>query len=537
MEVWVLNTNFESIGLVDEYNSLLWIERYNEPGEFELITVANEKMFNMLQKDYYIWNKSSEMVCIIETIEITIDVEKGYELKVSGRSLESILDRRIIWEQSRFVSFLPYAVRRMLNENVITPSDTERTISDFIYQETSDEIVNKKRVSRQYTGDNLLEVIQELCDEAKVGFKVRLNDNNQFVFSLYRGTDRSYAQETESWVIFSPDFDNIINSVELDSNQLYKNIALVAGEGEGAERRKLVVGDDRYDLDRREIFVDARDLQSETSNGSVIPDDVYNASLKSRGEKELSDYVVLKAFEGQLETTQMFQYGRDFFMGDIVQLVNKFKVESRVRVTEITSTMNESGYYIYPTFVSVDGELESEDTMNVELTETITNAAKDGIEMYLYIKSDHEDPENEGQYLNDWATYYNYWEDILNPIAISDSLDERSGTLKVPYHIVGNQDVMSDSARLNYLEIPFDYYIYESPELMLRSIGLILYNNNQVLRAVSSDVTYTEKTKSMSFPTDYGEDSFYYTLLEDQSGVVYDGYEIDIVLNYSETGT
>ena len=36
MELLVLNTTFESIAVVDTYDSLIWTDRYNAYGDFEI---------------------------------------------------------------------------------------------------------------------------------------------------------------------------------------------------------------------------------------------------------------------------------------------------------------------------------------------------------------------------------------------------------------------------------------------------------------------------------------------------------------------
>ena len=91
----------------------------------------------------------------------------------------------------------------MLNENVISPSDSNRKISNFIFKESTDSAITKLKLEAQYTGDNLYDVIQKICEEQGIGFKITLNDKKQFVFELYAGFDRSYDQTENPYVIFS----------------------------------------------------------------------------------------------------------------------------------------------------------------------------------------------------------------------------------------------------------------------------------------------------------------------------------------------
>ena len=56
-----------------------------------------EGLLDYIKQDYYLQSKESEHVMIVEKIQITSDTEDGNHVTVTGRSLESILDRRIVW--------------------------------------------------------------------------------------------------------------------------------------------------------------------------------------------------------------------------------------------------------------------------------------------------------------------------------------------------------------------------------------------------------------------------------------------------------
>ena len=62
-------------------------------------------------------------------------------------------------------------------------------------------------------------------------------------------------------MVFSRDYDNLYNQEYTDDVNNLRTTALVAGEGEGADREIVVVNDNYSGLDRYELYVDARDLQ------------------------------------------------------------------------------------------------------------------------------------------------------------------------------------------------------------------------------------------------------------------------------------
>jgi len=350
MEILVLNTNFETVYIVDSFKSLIWTDRYNEYGDFEIyLTLTNNfDIFKYLKEDYYLWLKESEHCMIIEDLAINSDIEDGNHLIVTGRSLESILERRIIWGQKVLTGNLQDAIETLLNESIISPSITDRKIDNFIFEPSTDPRVMELTIDAQFTGNNLYDVIKKLCQSHNIGFKIVLNDNNQFVFSLYAGVDRSYNQNTNPWVVFSPKFKNIINSNFFTSKANLKNVTLVAGEGEGASRKTTTVGSGSG-LNRRELFTDARDISSNV-DGGTLTNEQYIAKLKARGIEKLSEHTIKTAFEGEMEATRLFKYGEDFFIGDIVQIANEYGHEGRAYISELIISQNEDGISIYPTF-------------------------------------------------------------------------------------------------------------------------------------------------------------------------------------------
>ena len=353
MEMYVLNKNFEKIALIDAYESLLWTDRYSKPGEFEIYTPVADFALQYPVADNYLQIKESEHTMVIEDTTIESNVETGNHIKITGRSLESILDRRIVWTQTDISGNLQNGIKRLLTENIINPSDPSRRIPNFIFEDSTDPEITGLTMENQYTGDNLLDIVQTLCETNEIGYKILLSDEGNFVFSLYKGIDRSYRQEALPFVVFKPSFENIINSNYAELNSEAKTITLVAGEGEGASRVTRVVGTGSGLL-RKELYTDARDIQSE---GMSTAD--YYAKLDQRGSEKLKENKIKKTFDGECETTRMYVYKRDFDMGDCVQVANEYGMESPTRVVEYIWSSSAQGTTSYPTFEALDYEEES----------------------------------------------------------------------------------------------------------------------------------------------------------------------------------
>lgn len=362
MKLLILDKDFQAVDVVESFESFIWTDRYNQAGDFEIYLPVSEDSLALFVQGYYLWFDESDRLMIIETLEIKTDIEDGDHLTVTGSSLESILKRRIVWGQKVLTGSLQDAIETLLKDAIINPSDSNRKIDNFIFEKSTNETITSLEIDSQYTGDNLFDVIQGLCETNVIGFKVVLNDDNKFVFSLYVGEDRSYDQTDNDYIIFSPKFNNLLNSNYQNSETTLMNVALIGGEENDDKTRRYASTGSASGLDRREMFVDARDIRSEYTddNGTkhTISTSEYNAQLVQRGDEKLQENKSTKSFEAEVETGKIFIYGEDYFMGDILQITNEYGIESKTRVTEMIHSFDTSGYSKYPTFTIIEDESE-----------------------------------------------------------------------------------------------------------------------------------------------------------------------------------
>lgn len=361
MDIMVLDKNFEMFYLIDAYRSMIWTERYNKAGDFELYTEVSGETLKYVTKDCYLSIKDSDRIMIVDTIDIISDRDIGNHIKITGKSLEYILNRRIVWGLQELKTDLQTAIKNLLDWSIISPKNTDRKISNFIFQTVTDSRITGIKIDKQYTGENIYTAVTELCEEYDIGFKVLLNNSNQFVFSLYAGVDRSYDNTANPYVAFSPKFENLVESNYYDSNADFKNITLVAGEDKDKNRKYRSYPESakaEKGLARRELFTDARDIQSEYKDDDgkehKLTEAQYNTKLDERGKLKLSECTAKTAFEGEVEPYYSFVFKKDYYLGDIVQIENEYGFGGTARITEVVTSHNESGYSVYPTFEMIE---------------------------------------------------------------------------------------------------------------------------------------------------------------------------------------
>lgn len=261
MDLYILNPDLEIIKVIDSSSSVIWTRRYYEAGDFEVYIKADEEILNFLQPDHYIMRYDSDTTMVIDKPQLTTDEEEGDYLTVTGQDLKSLLKRRIIWASAYNVSgTVKECVNKILMDNVISPAEESREIKNFVI---ADYNIPDHIIQGQYTGADIYELIVELCKTYDLGWNIRINDSKQFEFYMYEGVNRSYEQDTNDYVVFSNDFENIVTTEYVYDKSALKNVALIGGEGEGSYRRMHSIGN-QSDTARREMFVDASDITSDT---------------------------------------------------------------------------------------------------------------------------------------------------------------------------------------------------------------------------------------------------------------------------------
>ncbi len=367
----VLNKNFEAVSILDSFESFIWTDRYYEAGDFELV-LAQSDVPSGLELGFYLQIVQSDHLMIIEDIQITKSSSEGSKVTLTGRSLESILDRRVIYEFSYLKGDFQAAIHDLLNNSIIKPTEPERKIPNFIFEENvSDKYISETIVDAQYFGISLYEVIVSLCQHYRIGFQVTLQNDTEFVFKLYHGANRSLSDtnDTGDFVIFSKDFGNIVKEEYLESIKDYKNAALIGGEGDGTNKvcAQTTLHDVSFlapsidvptGLERREIYVDANDTSStykaEDGTESQMTSEQYESALKGVGQDELFNHSVTRSLNGEIETLRQFTYGTDFFLGDVVSIETIFAKSTNARIIEVTFSCSASGYEVYQTLQSIN---------------------------------------------------------------------------------------------------------------------------------------------------------------------------------------
>lgn len=343
------DTTFDPIGQINEYTSLIWPDKYNGYTQFELNAPVNQENKNLIKKGNVIWC-GGDNAARIENILVETKENGQKTFKAKGRTLEMILTTRIVWGTYSCVNKkTSTAMYEIVDANCVNPIAPERKIP---FLECAEDELNGRNITFQKTGGEVYDTIESLAIESELGFCILFRPEvKKLIFKVLEGVDRtimptSNEYDDSSLIIFSTDLEDILSSSYHTNDQDTKNVALVAGEDSSQERKTVVSGNSTSSgFMRREMYIDARDLQSEIyddeGNSTTISQDEYLDMLDTRGNEKLAERQTVESFEAKIRTIDNAQhkYGVNFFKGDKVLVYDS---DLDILITATVSEVSES---------------------------------------------------------------------------------------------------------------------------------------------------------------------------------------------------
>lgn len=364
MELVTLDANRQPAKLVENYDSLIWTERFNTIGDFQIQTGDIDRFMTVLPEGTLVSLRESNVPMIVETHNIVRKKNKPTNLIIKGRSFESILDRRIAvsavsaglgdWN---VVAKIPsdvayYIIEKICVEGILSADDIFP--GSLVQFNVPADYLTSTGPNRSFSvprGNLLNAVITFLQAEAKAdatttpatpavvqhGIRgVRPNAaGTAIAIQIYTGTDRSGT------VYFDGTRDLLDDGSYLFSKVGSATTAVVLGQSTALT---LEAGASAPSgMDRRVILVDG-------TNSGVSDEE----TLAEHGKMSLAEAHETAIFDGSInQDLSPYVYGVDYNLGDIVRLVGDYGLDEKARVTEYIRAEDTKGVKSYPTLVTV----------------------------------------------------------------------------------------------------------------------------------------------------------------------------------------
>jgi hypothetical protein len=357
MEYYILDDQLRRDSVIEGFSTLIWTERMQTPGDFEIVTKATSGAKSRYTKGVKLGRAGSGYVMVIDTVKTTVNEDGETLLDITGKSFENLLEDRVAMPALTDLTTTPKWIigpdtpanimRTIFNTicvaGALSPLDTipfytSGTISTpGSITEPTDIITVTLDPASVYTDLNSLATTYNL------GFRlIKDGDTGHVYFEVYTGNDCTSGQTDRPAVIFSETMENLTNKSVVDSNASYKTVAYVYSQNGAQVVYSPIADQTASGLDRRVLYVDASDL--DTAAG---PDLV--TALTQRGLAALAAQAPTYSFDGETPGTGGYTYGVDYLLGDVVEERDTNGFGNQMRVTEMIFTSDNTGEKAYPT--------------------------------------------------------------------------------------------------------------------------------------------------------------------------------------------
>lgn len=389
LDLYTMNENFIPKDPVDEFQSVIWTERYSSAGEVQLVVPAWDYYLELLKEGTYLGLAGSKEVMELKTNSI----ENGL-LTVVGKTLVEFLDNRMHWPRTTDAEqpigdYTPTADAKLgeliadrVDKMVINPVpftggapfpavnlDWARDKIEFLELGA----VDSSGVAQRWTVPvgPLYSVIRDLAEKEGIGISLYLDMADPEVgyvlkFTTYQGVDRTSANPDPNALIrLTPNMETLSGLKEVRSIDGYKNVVYVNYQKqvtthyedplnipEGFARRVMVTDAEGEPVGHKVPAL--RQGWDRRYNGGVYertvvgPEDI--AAFREQNAKDaLANHNYIRALDGQVSQNNEYKFGTHYGLGDILELEGLTGIINKARVTEYIRSQDSTGVREYPT--------------------------------------------------------------------------------------------------------------------------------------------------------------------------------------------
>lgn len=329
-ELYFLDEAFRLIeGPVEDMTSVVWSERYFEPGTFTF-HFPRETVKRIAGASYVRSGKNAAGDVFCGRIEY-LRTDTDGDCEMGGHMLECLLGDRVVHGGQTWTGALTDAVLAAVRDNLrgspVKIGAEHVRIGDGVTL-TSD-------------WEPLSGWLYATLRPCGASYRVRLDETDTPVLSLVMGRDLSTGA-CDQPVIFSASFGNIF-SIEMETDTAgMKNTAYIEGN-DGT----IVCADLTDGGEKREIYKKAADLGPD----GFASAEEYEAALLRRGHELLAKHAADTAVTAEIDADALPVYGTDYSLGDLCDVVDEeLGIRRTMRLTRVDWVAENGRVAVYPGF-------------------------------------------------------------------------------------------------------------------------------------------------------------------------------------------
>lgn len=360
---YVNTTTFQQGHSINGYDSASWVERYRDPGEFEIVARLSSGLREFLPIGSVISHIGTLSVMVVENHQISDAEDVDPQLTISGRTFHAVLDHRIVGQRWDWAINSPPSLAD--TEYVLASASTwvqaVKLINDHI--KTGDVIYSNDAIpnvlaahtvsitgtteERIISPGSVLERLLEILEVDDLGCRVIRphnfpglpNPGSSLTIKIHDGTDR------RDRVKFSTIIGDIASADYLWSDKKYKTSALIVGKFVSA-----MYLDANSGLNRRVMLVDGSDIDGRYETiptGGTLT--TIRTRMETRGKQAIRKQRRLALIRSDTSETPTYEFRKDYNIGDIVSLDSTYGPNVPMRVVEHVEIEDENGSSSHPT--------------------------------------------------------------------------------------------------------------------------------------------------------------------------------------------
>lgn len=358
--IMVLDDTMRIVDILRKYEYSQYEYKAREIGTFTINAMLDKENLYLMDKtkNYYVL-LDHDVFGIIESIKRESDSETSKVFTIKGSLALKLLEYRVIKGQVTFKGKSYKYIEELVKQNLIMSDDSNRNVALTVEFEDEERLKQVcSTIDKQVTGGSLWDEISEVVEVDKLRIALRPNvtvtntehpqniDGWTLIIGAGEDRTRHRGNKAINSVVFSQSLSNIANTDYTVDRSKLKNTVYIAGEGEGADRKwyNIDVNSDvtfgeRTGWNRRELWVDARDIQSE-QDSKTLTDAEYEELMKQRADEKAKDNDLSEEYTATVtDITKQYTYKTDYNIGDFVTVADEeLGMEIDAQITNVTVT-------------------------------------------------------------------------------------------------------------------------------------------------------------------------------------------------------
>ena len=363
--IHILNENLKKIDILRKYDFLQYAPRFRGIGTFTIhakLVEENKYLLNK-EKTYYVLFDFGELFFgeIINAKQYSS--EEDSKIVITGKLENYLFQKKINLGTLSFSGRTYEYCSAIIKQNLLNDEQPKRKMNINVLYDNEEYLQGVcSSITKQITGGYIWEELEKVMQQDNLGIILKpvvdvkhLDENgnetniDSWDLTISAGKDRTKKNKQGlKPIIFSQQLSNIANVDYSYDTEQHTNFAYIAGEGEEDNRKWFGYSNEegeKVGWNRKELWIDARDIQSENiMTGEILSDEEYENLIRQRVAQKFSENKKFVLYETTVTNAErLYTYGEHFYLGDWCTVVdNNLKMEIDVQITEVTFTIQGS---------------------------------------------------------------------------------------------------------------------------------------------------------------------------------------------------